>query len=463
MNKIIVSFYILLNIQSFANKPPVLYKPQQLVNDFNYLVKMIKKVHPNCYAYISEIEFNTAIDKTKVRLNRSMTRMEFYKIITPFFELIKDGHSQIYPPTNDVIDTALYFPFKLEFYDRKCFIRNNFSSELTILQQDEVLSINTVPIETIRDSLLLYFNGERPEFKMKVLENYYFERLLFIVYGFKNSFYLKWKNHLTEEEKESAVAGISFEKIKELSDSANITTANDFDFKIDNDSSTAIMKINCFTGNVIDFTKFYNKCFQQIKNNGTQNLIIDIRKNGGGNSSYSDSLLNYLTDSSYSQFSVIEVKNTPKAKYQLKRVFPFIYKLIPFCILFPKTASNCYKIKNSLKRPKNNDLRFRGNLYVLTSEYTFSSASNFACTIKDFNIGKIIGQETGGLASSYGPAIEFKLPNTKINFQVSYQHVLRPAGYDDGRGVIPDYFIDDISLSEEQYYNKVYEYIKNNK
>jgi C-terminal processing protease CtpA/Prc len=165
-----------------------------------------------------------------------------------------------------------------------------------------------------------------------------------------------------------------------------------------------------------------------------------------------------LTDSAYCQSSSLEVKNNYKAKGQLKKEIPFLYRLIPFNMLFPKTKNNCYLIKQPSIKPWNNPFRFHGNIYVLTSEFTFSSASNFACTIKDY---KIIGQETGGLASCYGPAIALKLPNTKIDFQVSYLHVLRPAGFDDGHGVIPDILIENDKWTDQQYYDFIYNITQN--
>jgi len=463
--------FLLLNmfpLLLYSNDSIKCYSPKQLVNDFNYLVKEIKEIHPNCYAYISESDLCKAEKDVTAQLTKDMTRQEFFKVIAPFFGLLKDGHSQIWIPYQDRTEKAtknvLFFPLKLDIDKQgKCYVSKNLSSDSTIITGDELLSINGIPITSISDSLLMFFNGERNEFKIKVLENMYFELLLWYVYDFKNNFNVEYVNSKDNLVKKNTIRGVSLSKIKSQNANPDLVANEKLKFTLLKDTSIAILEINSFTGSCSEFVNFYKSCFAKIKENNIKNLIINVRNNGGGNSSYCDSLLNYLTDSSYSQFSSLELKNTPRAKRQLKKEIPFLYRLIPFKMLFPKTKNSCYIIKQANKKPKNNQLRFHGNIFVLTSEFTFSSASNFACTIKDFNIGKIVGQETGGLASCYGPAINFKLPYTKIDVEVSYQHVLRPAGFDDGRGVIPDIPIDECKWSDKDYYNFIYKLVQHNK
>ena len=77
---------------------------------------------------------------------------------------------------------------------------------------------------------------------------------------------------------------------------------------------------------------------------------------------------------------------------------------------------------------------------MLISSHTFSSAADFAATIKDYNIGILIGEETGGLATCYGDVYGFDLPNTHLAAGVSHKYFIRPSGIDDDQGVLPDYW-----------------------
>ena len=93
-------------------------------------------------------------------------------------------------------------------------------------------------------------------------------------------------------------------------------------------------------------------------------------------------------------------------------------------------------------RPKELINRFEGNVYVVVSHYTFSTAVDFAAMVKDHDAGVIMGENTGGLPSSYGDIIRDELPNSKLGFGISYKYFLRPAGFDNGRPILVDEKID---------------------
>jgi C-terminal processing protease CtpA/Prc len=81
---------------------------------------------------------------------------------------------------------------------------------------------------------------------------------------------------------------------------------------------------------------------------------------------------------------------------------------------------------------------FRGPVFILIGTNTFSAAADLAAAAKDHGLAVLVGQESGGLASSYGESYRSTLPHTRLPLNVSFKYFLRPAGYDDGRGVIPD-------------------------
>ncbi|MBF2798974.1 hypothetical protein J5295_09775 [Riemerella anatipestifer] len=57
---------------------------------------------------------------------------------------------------------------------------------------------------------------------------------------------------------------------------------------------------------------FADSAFAEIKNRNIKNLIIDIRKNGGGNSMVGDILLQYIAKTNFRQYSdntLIEISN----------------------------------------------------------------------------------------------------------------------------------------------------------
>jgi C-terminal processing protease CtpA/Prc len=99
--------------------------------------------------------------------------------------------------------------------------------------------------------------------------------------------------------------------------------------------------------------------------------------------------------------------------------------------------------------PEDKGYRFTGRLFLLTGPYTFSSAADFAAVVKDFGIGTLIGEETGGLRQSFGDTLPFSLPHSGIGCNVSHKRFYAPLPEpgDDSHGTIPDIVVDEGMLS----------------
>jgi C-terminal processing protease CtpA/Prc len=83
-------------------------------------------------------------------------------------------------------------------------------------------------------------------------------------------------------------------------------------------------------------------------------------------------------------------------------------------------------------------LQWDGPVYVLVGLGTFSSGADLAAALQDYGIATIVGDETGGLASSFGDPHRAQLPNTELQLNVSYKYFVRPSGVEGMRGVIPE-------------------------
>jgi Periplasmic protease len=173
--------------------------------------------------------------------------------------------------------------------------------------------------------------------------------------------------------------------------------------------------------------------FSDMKEKGIKNLIIDLRFNGGSSSRLRDMLLSYLTDKPFRQYSRVDVKISKQ--YRNRKLWGD----------WPEDGSVVKYDTAEFIEPRPDPLRFREDVYVLTSKYTFSSATDFATAVKNFGIGTIIGEETGGLPTCYGDNIYLTLPNSGIRCTVSCKYFVRPSGVDDGRGVISDYEVKPLS------------------
>ena len=76
---------------------------------------------------------------------------------------------------------------------------------------------------------------------------------------------------------------------------------------------------------------------------------------------------------------------------------------------------------------------------ILTSLRTFSSASNFAQCFKNYKMGTIIGEKTGGWIVCYGDKVRTKLPITEMPLSISTKKFYTIGSADnDLHGIIPD-------------------------
>lgn len=150
--------------------------------------------------------------------------------------------------------------------------------------------------------------------------------------------------------------------------------------------------------------------FTEVADNGIANVAVDIRNNGGGNSMVIDEFLHYLDIDTY-------------------KTDTYNWRLGMF--IFPMG-------KGIMENKKYTELTFGGNVYVLTSSGTFSSAMMFAEYIKDNHLGTIIGEAPGNIPSGYGDITIFQLPESGLYMHVSTKKFFRADKESDDFLVSPD-------------------------
>ncbi len=198
------------------------------------------------------------------------------------------------------------------------------------------------------------------------------------------------------------------------------------------------MRINTFgSAYEKDLKEFIRQSFEHMKQENIKNLMIDIRKNGGGSSELAEYLYSFISDKPYRVYAEVHVKYSDDAIRKLRIFDPIL--LFRVKVLNQKIIVN----KSSFKKPKKNDLLFNGSVFVLVGPQTFSAAADFAAMVKDLKVATIVGEETGGLASCYGDVLPFTLPNTRLQLGVSFKYFVRCGGFDDKRGVLPDIIVEE--------------------
>lgn len=427
-----------------------MFTPKELKEDFDFLIKTMEEVHPNLYYAVDKNMFVKESITLRNSIKKPMSAIDFYKITAPLITKLKDGHTSLRLPFISIDkymqESGKAFPYDISIKDNKLWIIKDTTNKNNIPVGAEILSINNIKSKDVINEGLKYLSGEKTNFRMKALE-IYFPFMYWTLYGKSDTYIVEYI--INYDKRIVTVDGATYNGINAYMEFRGNTqgTVNNYSFYTIPEINAGVIDFRSFT-NFEAFEKFLDTTFGQINKDKLSNLIIDIRENGGGNSSLGDLLTCYITDKNFASYSRVDEKGSNqiidryKAEGQNVQVTEdgnsaairngsYFKKITVGAI----NTSYCeegipYYIKD----------KFKGNVYLLTSSYTFSSATDFASIFKDYKLGTIIGEETGGLATSYGDVYSFKLPNTNLDAGVSYKYFVRPSGSEDmSSGVIPDY------------------------
>lgn len=401
----------------------------QAISDLDSFISALQEIHPNLFFGCSEASFNEEYQKIKEQIpNRPISKIELYKYVQPLTTLLGDGHTQLYFPKDELIkDNPLVFPLSVEVdtNDSCIYVTNDYTfSDIKIKKGSKIISINGINYKELIREMLIYCGGERPFFRLSKI-NRDFTHFLYMLFPC-DTFSIKYS--CDNEIKENLIDAVSYLQCEFLTKNNNITNTP-YSFEAI-DSQTMIMTFNSFS-NPDQFSVFCDSMFSIINNRNMKNLIIDMRINGGGDSNIGDELFQYVSPVPFQQFDKMISRYSDLQKKLAFENFGHDYSSQPNGIHELLT--------DSLIPLRPNPLRFKGNTYILISHTTFSSAGSFSWAFKKFNMGTIIGEESGGMSVCFGDIVIYKLPNSGISSTISYARMYEYDADDRNiHGTIPD-------------------------
>jgi hypothetical protein len=465
----------------------ILYEPEQLRADVNFVYRKLQKLHPRLYEYTSKKNLDHQFDSLRNSITTPLTSSEFFFKISPVVAAVRQGHIQLLPPhlkmgLRDAISSGArgrspLFQYSYELIDNKLYIINTLSGNNKINPGSEVVSVNNLtPDELISRFMPTQtsdgFNTTYLQRKVgKEFPNWHyflFGRTDSLICQVKFNDSIQTQTFVRSRPKISAENAKSREQIKAERPIRNLEnkkrTIQGYDYQSRSyskdltfpgpDSSLAILKIRDFTSGI--YTSYYKTCFNLLNSVKAKTLIIDLRDNPGGQAADAKELFSYLVDTTFaflgpaevaSKFSIVHSNyfrgNPLIVNAFLAIVYPIqlLSKGI-MLLLVHRDADQKYYLTfpESWKgEPKPN--HFTGNLYVVTNGGTFSAAAILATNLKGINRATLVGEETGGaaLGTVAGKMAVYQLPASKLWFSFGLAHIQPHYKYGyEGRGVLPD-------------------------
>jgi len=151
-----------------------------------------------------------------------------------------------------------------------------------------------------------------------------------------------------------------------------------------------------------EFERFLDEAFTQIRRRNCAGLVVDIRENGGGNSTLGELLLARLTDRPYRLVAGLVWRKGDGG---------------------PDERRTADAVSRSRRAPG-----FDGPAYLLIGEGTFSSAMMLADAVRTYDLMVSIGESTGGVPTSLGEIALHSLPESGIRVHACSKLFIRASG-----------------------------------
>lgn len=150
--------------------------------------------------------------------------------------------------------------------------------------------------------------------------------------------------------------------------------------------------------------------FAAVAQRGVRRIVVDLRDNGGGDSTVANEFLRWLDVDRY------------RTQGSTRRYGPWLRTSEP------EVAENA-----RVAEP------YRGEVFVATSPVTFSSAVIFTYLLRDNNLATVVGEAPANNPTSYGDVISYRLPHTRLAWQTTWKLFIRASGDTDAtRQLVPD-------------------------
>ncbi|BDW94100.1 hypothetical protein MACH07_29320 [Flagellimonas marinaquae] len=411
----------------YPNRKPIspkekfhmVYTKNAYIEDLQQLGEKLLEVHPNALKFISEKDFWETIENKNSLITEHTTFAEFAWHCSEIIANINCSHTSMgsFFFENEMLPNNLRFPVQTRLVDGKLYVIDAYSNKGKVAVKGEITHINNVPVPQLITDIYKHLQSQGHVETSKRLDfNLWSTTIIPYALNFPKSYQVKIKGeqlpiHLNMSSNEIKVP---------YRDNSIPFCGEDLCLEIIKDDNTAIMTIYSFNyypwNNLDEFQQFIDDSFKKIKEKQIENLIIDVRFNGGGSPESSIYLLKYLSKQPFAYFS--ETDNSKG--YGMQQPF-----------------------ENS----------FNGNLFFLIDGHGKSTTGHFMALVKKLNLGTIIGEELGSNQFCTSGQTILRLTNTKLVYYVAnFTSKLANTNLPDEKGILPDHYV---AQNIEDYLNEV--------
>lgn len=396
-----------------------------LKNDLAYLKEQLYNVHVYPYTELTKAQYDELFDRINTKLTDSLTATAFLKRIKPLIAYLCDEHAQVYLKDTQLLkryqQDAVFLPISLLRDGSTYRVEKVLLPGSGLKPGDIITRIDGVAVDDLLRQCALFASGY-PEHRLEKALHQFGFLYSWTLQGIQHEYTVgtgngrkitlqgttlkTWQDELNKQSGWNTACNekITYQKIHD----AGYITACSFNFP---------------QASLDSVQQKINEIFDQVQKDKPKYLFIDISKNSGGQSRVGAMLINAFYDKPYLSFSL-----------DFKRSEAYIGLLKSWKI----DAGDWYRnapegtvihFNSDTTFPDANPGRFKGKVFIVVGNGTFSSAMMMATLIKDNKIALITGETpTIGHPNKFGELYNTKLPNTGIQLLFGVKRWTRPNG-----------------------------------
>ena len=367
MKKLFILAFLLFATHS--NVPAQLSK-QEMRNDLEVFATTLPQKHLNLFAKLDKKDFEKKISTLNARID-SLDEESFFIELFQIIKAVGDEHTRLFPNQSNY-----QLPIVFSVFKEGCFVTESTRPELLY---GKLTAINGISMKEILRRYKKIINDENPSYFNISLPRYLNNTFILKGLGItstKDSVVCSFSDGkgdtivttLKPDPKAKRIKAPAYSQLEAFKNAGIYGQHYDAAH-----NSLYVYYHSCRNDKERPFGTFMQELFDTIARRSPQKLIIDLRYNGGGNSSILDPLIDSL---------------------------------------------------------QNNYLAREQSLYVLIGKQTFSSALLNAMSLKKKCHAILVGEPTAGTVNHYGETRTFKLPCSHATVTYSTKYFETWKGHD---------------------------------
>lgn len=488
MKNLLVSLSILFLASSCAvsknnYNPNKKFSPEQLQKDYEIFRNILEESHPSLYWYTPKDSVDYYFEVGASRLKDSLPEYKFRNVLSYVLAQIHCGHTSVRASKAATKYSgrvrSWMFPLNIKAWKDTVIVTSNLNSrDSNVLRGVLLTSIDNKPISAIIDSMFQQIpaDGYNTSHKYQTISNGgVFRSMYGSIYGLKSKTpieFIDTSGALRKTEISLGIQAVDTAAIRKekkhptpKKKKRKAVLQSQRNMKMDTSLNTVFLEINTFaSGN--NLRPFIKNSFRKIHKQNIQNLVVDLRGNGGGSVLLSNLLTKYISDKPFKIADTLYAVKK-KSRYRQYENNYFLNRLFLIFLAHKKPDGHYHftHYENKYFKPKRKN-HFNGTTYILIGGNTFSAATLFTKALLDQPKVIVVGEETGG--GAYGNTAwlipDVTLPNTKVRFRMPLFRLVIDKNVQKGRGVMPeveaDPSVNAIRKNEDYKMSKVLEMIK---